>query len=404
MLTLIKYNSKRSILIPRLKRNLCIKVTPPPPVINTVSTAFSSTPPFWLRVSLVGTSVGICTPVFATLGAARVWYNYLPRSAWGRYIKYAIGILIGGGGTSVIYNYFIPFLRDHSEIVLPFAISNAVTSSFWYTVAEITFGFTALKASTVTADTLLKVPTAQSFFRSIFTSRIPAIGAGIGALTAMTTPLLWPIAFKLCFPDPIDRHFLHLDDVSWLVELYSWIAVPVALPIGILSGLSLHTVLYTSIIGTPGVPWPYRSLPLFAALSAVSLTYFIGGRTSSDILYYEERMVPSTGNIVSINLRTRDIRQDGGEAANLATLKRNIVYTINSIRYYIKDFLLGIISYYPSAVVPIHTLNHAVDHFNTTVVALSRHGEFTASTVGRVLNLAQDMQVGCTVYMLYVYI
>ena len=112
-------------------------------------------------------------------------------------------------------------------------------------------------------------------------------------------------------------------------------------------------------------------------------------------------MVPSSGNIVSINLRTKDIRQDGGEAANLATLKRNIVYTINSIRYYIKDFLLGIISYYPSAVVPIHTLNHAVDHLNTTVVALSRHGEFTAPTVGRALNLAQDMQVKYGVYVKY---
>lgn len=96
----------------------------------------SVTPPYPVRALLVGSSVGLASPVFAVAGAAYFWFNYLPKSNAGITTKYTIGILAGGGMSKLTYQYIWPFLMSNSELVLPFAVANGVSAAFWYSVGE----------------------------------------------------------------------------------------------------------------------------------------------------------------------------------------------------------------------------------------------------------------------------
>jgi hypothetical protein len=48
-------------------------------------------PPFLIRVGIISSSVGLATPLFATVGVARLWYNYLPKTANGQILKLVLG-------------------------------------------------------------------------------------------------------------------------------------------------------------------------------------------------------------------------------------------------------------------------------------------------------------------------
>jgi hypothetical protein len=89
-------------------------------------------PPLGIRAALVGTTVGLLTPVFAIAGIATSWFRYLPKTFSGRIVKYIIGASLGGGSGVLIWNYVLPFLNNHSEIVLPFALANSIAASSWY--------------------------------------------------------------------------------------------------------------------------------------------------------------------------------------------------------------------------------------------------------------------------------
>ena len=148
----------------------------------------SSTAPFPVRLALVGSSVGLATPVFAIGGILRYYYFYMPKSEIGQKIKYLIGIFIGGSGVTLTYNYLIPFLRDHSDFILPFAISNAVASSAWYAVAEYTFGLEAMLGTVSMAQlTAAGIPAELLTFLSNYGVAqllvgMPFGGAVVGAL------------------------------------------------------------------------------------------------------------------------------------------------------------------------------------------------------------------------------
>lgn len=207
---------------------------------NKVPTEVDYTPPFPVRVALVSTTVGLFTPLFATLGVGALWWSYLPKTPMGRISKYSIGVLIGGGGATLIYQHVLPFLQCHSEVVLPFALANAVTAGVWYSVAERTFGLKSIKneppqpiipLSSASSSQHTRAgdvsPRGLASLLSMFqvNSKVPLIGAGVGALTALTSPMLWPSMFQLCFPDPSVQHLLRLDDSVWLIDVYSWIAL-----------------------------------------------------------------------------------------------------------------------------------------------------------------------------------
>ena len=90
----------------------------------------SAIPPFPVRAALVGTAVGIGTPLFATAGVAIAWYRVLPKWGGGT-LKLLIAAVIGGGLGTLLNAYVGPFLYHHGELVLPFAVANAFTATAW---------------------------------------------------------------------------------------------------------------------------------------------------------------------------------------------------------------------------------------------------------------------------------
>ena len=108
--------------------------------ISPGSSSDAHIPPLVIRLALVGSTVGLTTPLFVAAGAFRIWTSFLMKSTEGRTAKYIIGIIAGGGTVKVMCDYVLPFLRDHSNVIAPFAFANAVTSMFWYGVGEIAFG------------------------------------------------------------------------------------------------------------------------------------------------------------------------------------------------------------------------------------------------------------------------
>jgi hypothetical protein len=167
-----------------------------------------------------------------------MWYAYLPRTPIGAAVKYAVGVLVGGGCINLVYNYVGPFLRDHSDFILPFALANGVASSFWYLVGEAAFG---LEAMTGTFQLKSLVELIPSLSRARVITHFPIGGVVIGALTAVTAPFLWPLAFNLCW-DENTRLLLLDNDTLWLSDLYQYIVVPVGIPTGISAGISIHLV------------------------------------------------------------------------------------------------------------------------------------------------------------------
>ena len=114
---------------------------------SSIAKEVVSRPPILVRSMLVGASVGLATPAFVIAGVFQAWVRVMPRSSLGSATKAVVGVLIGGGSLQLVYNYVGPFLRDHSEVVLPFALSNAIASSFWYTVGELSIGLDAMMAT-----------------------------------------------------------------------------------------------------------------------------------------------------------------------------------------------------------------------------------------------------------------
>lgn len=262
------------------------------------------TAPFHIRLALVGSSVGMCTPFFATASIIQMWYYFLPRSLLGKFVKYTFST--GFWGISFItLTYVVPFLRNHSEIILPFAISNALTSGVWYTLAELIFGAEAILSGFIISETFRSmIPFALPF------ARIPLIGPFIGALTALTSPILWPYCFRLCWSRDMQNIVLN-SDFTWISDFYNYIAVPVALPIGLVSGLSFHLLLKPLIFSESGSrggrtsKWQYKSFTALTVILSLSTIYYCFGRTSVDDYLWEVRMNIEDGNFVSYNPKTK---------------------------------------------------------------------------------------------------
>jgi hypothetical protein len=237
--------------------------------VNATTMAYNPTalapgahvPPFAVRVGLVSTSVGLGTPFFAVGAMARLWYSYLPRGSFGR-IFMSMSYIVGGGGfIHLMINFVVPFMRNHSDFVLPFALSNAVASGFWYSIGEVALGLPFMSGA-VALESLQ-----GSFFGAgmlgilrimgqnvaggtgtVFATSLPIGGIFVGALTALTAPFLWPLMFKVCW-DANTNKLLVGDDPTWLVDLYQYIALPLGLPVGVLAGIGLHLAVKPFVVG-----------------------------------------------------------------------------------------------------------------------------------------------------------
>jgi hypothetical protein len=272
------------------------------------SAAVFSRAPFPVRVALVGTTVGLATPLYVVGGFAVAWRRYLPDTLGGLIFKYGILILAGGGLSVITTDYILPFLKNHSEFVLPFAVSNGLTSAVLYAIGELVFGFEAM-SSKASISTFIKSAYATSLIKSI--NHFPLGGPSIGLLTVFISPLLWTYMFERLWSKDLNDLVLN-DDPGWVSRVYSWIIFPVGVPLGILAGVGLQEILRPLIVGTASRSWTMVSLPTLAAVSGLWALYFSHCRTNSDEYFYITRINPTNGQLYSYNIRNSTTILDNG--------------------------------------------------------------------------------------------
>ena len=285
----------------------------------------TSRPPFLIRVGIVGASVGLATPLFAAVGCAQIWWRLLPKTSMGRVSKFVVGVILGGGGITLMNAVVLPFVRDQSDFILPFALSNATAASFWYGLGEYTFGIDVM-----TGIASLESFTESKLIMDIMSKlgpRIPIAGACIGGLTAITAPLLWPLAFHLCWSKDLKELILK-DNASWPSDLYMCFVLPLGLPIGVVAGSTLHLFLRPFIVGMESVAWTRSSLTLLVILSGCAGVYFGMNKSLEKELYWELRINPKTGARYSRNETTGE-EEPGPSKAIAASLKLDMISVSN---------------------------------------------------------------------------
>ena len=214
---------------------------------------------------------------------------------------------------------------------------------FWYSLGEACFGLEFM-AGTVSMEVISS--TFPSWLTRIIrgmignstqvVNGIPFAGPILGVLTAITAPLLWPIAFELCWSKELKDLFLR--DSFWPIELYNTIIVPVAIPIGFVAGLSMHTILKPFITGSNGVPWHFRSLPLTIALGAAAAVYFGYCNSPVEDLLWVKRIHPLDGRELSFNVRTEKV-EFGSINHFSAFAKRSVISYLQFFRNPLKAIL-----------------------------------------------------------------
>ena len=166
---------------------------------------------------------------------------------------------------------------------------------------------------------------------------IPLGGGLLGVATAVTAPLLWPLMTDLCWSAELKQFLLGGDSFLWVYDLYYSIGMTVALPVGLLSGLSLHHILKPFVVGFPGIagpPWYYTSLPFLAAVLATCVGYYgtariRGGGVEIEDFLWMKRLDPISGNEYSYNLRTKE-RRENIQVANSARMKIDLTQVSNA--------------------------------------------------------------------------
>jgi hypothetical protein len=278
----------------------------------------SSRPPFAVRISLVGAASGLFTPLFATAGVAIAWHRLMPAGSIARAVSTAI---VGGGAFTLCYTYVWPFLREHAELVAPFAAANSVASMATYAALEASVGLEAMGG--VIGGAALD----GGLMATLARVQLPLGGLAVGIGTALCAPLLWSPFVRALWSDELREVVLGGEPGALaLVDAYVHIFVPVALPVAIASGISLHYLLAPLLVGIRGVPWTRAALPALAGLVVVSATYMQACRTPLVELYWVRRWKAENGvvGVSSRNLLTGELRA-GAEAAERASAARSLL-------------------------------------------------------------------------------
>lgn len=275
-------------------------------------------PPFPLRLALVGTTTALATPAYTAIGIYRLWANILPQSALGSQLKKISMFLIGGSTITLFVNYALPLLKQYSDLVAPFALANGVACSLWYSLAELYFGLDTLLLMT-TPGALLPQSLQIGFLKKVST-----IGGLLGVLTALTAPLLWSTCMDICWTQELKSYLLGGDSVMWLLDVYYSFSVPLAIPIGFVSGMAMQTMLQSLVTGSHGVGWTVTALPMLLAVCTASALYFWTSESRMNDFFWVQRMDARTGKIGSCNTRTGKY-VDGCEQAVYSVVQREMV-------------------------------------------------------------------------------
>lgn len=164
----------------------------------------------------------------------------MPKTKLGEFLKTTVAVTVGGGILTVVYNYVWPIVRSNSNVILPFALSNGVACMFWQVVLESMFGLSALAGTATLASLQSSAPMLYEIpiLRGILTvaANLPLGGAALGVLTVVSAPLLWATAIDLVWSPELKQLLLGSDGNLWLLDLYFSLALPVGIPVGLLSG------------------------------------------------------------------------------------------------------------------------------------------------------------------------
>ena len=265
------------------------------------------------RTAFVGVSVGIATPALIPVGVATMWLRMLPRQS--SFIRLGVYVLVGGGLMPLLYHYVLPFLQNYSDVIMPFALANGVTSSALYGFSELLYGLNLFKHQIL---------------------GISVVGPVVGMGTAILAPLLWPVLCKICWNNDLQSIMFKNSNVFNFMDLYyEFLLVPVTLPLGFFSGIALGNILTPIMLGAT----QNMNIATVAA-STVAFCYFYIYRAGSDDYYYEVRIDPVTQKRSSYNvLNSKVSTEDGGYNGNLSQHRRNTVYIISKITEFPRFFL-----------------------------------------------------------------
>ena len=111
------------------------------------------------------------------------------------------------------------------------------------------------------------------------------------------------------------------------------VVIPVGIPVGFLSGLSLHQLLRPAVLGVQGTSWYALSLPALVGVSALCVLLYRsllpgGSARSTEELLWVRRLDPSSGQKVSVNLSTQQVSPTYSRADS-AEMKMNAIEVRN---------------------------------------------------------------------------
>lgn len=94
--------------------------------------------------------------------------------------------------------------------------------------------------------------------------------------------------------------------------MFCRVVIPVGIPVGFVSGLSLHQVLQPVVLGVEGTAWYALSLPVLGGISLLCVLLYRtllpgGAARSTEELMWVKRRDPVSGGAVSVNLATKEV-------------------------------------------------------------------------------------------------
>ncbi|CAD7932603.1 unnamed protein product, partial [Amoebophrya sp. A25] len=320
-------------------------------------------PPFPIRVALVATSAGLFTPVSVFVGAGVMWSQILPQSPIGRFIKNAGSFAGVFGAFSLLTVHVGPWLWRHGDLVLPFAISNALTAGFWYAVLEKKIGLTSMaglapessfpaflrpfvrlvgrtSSTGASPTTACASSTRSSGSGPAHSLGLPLGGLSVGMLTASTAFMLYPLALDACLSSEL-REFLFPFGTAVVADLYTYLLLPVGLPCGVCAGYAVQMLLGKTIAaqtstrttaGASSSSWSttrtaYCS-PYLILAQMLFLFCVYSGRASMtksvDDLKWEVRLDSTTGKLYSWNPASGE-RSTSPDTAQDCEVQRNFL-------------------------------------------------------------------------------
>jgi len=206
----------------------------------------------------VGSTVGLGTPIFALVGSVVAWNRMLPKN---KFVQALSACFIGGAGGTLFFGGLVPFLSNHSEVVLPFSIANGLCAAAWYTVLDYSLGISVVLGSPEILSGAAAVETFSSLGAlgapllriSQFCVRwgVPLGGPAVGLLTAASAGYMYPIVAHIVWPAELKKIFGPSMDTSnplsysfsYFLDLHHFFFIPVSLPVALMSGFGIHKIL-----------------------------------------------------------------------------------------------------------------------------------------------------------------